>query len=89
MAAKDVTVFLPRGWDGEHIFHIVAQDLGLRVERIPPEKVLSSKLSASDGHGASYVLISYHEESGEMIDELVAWEKPSKTYKAILAGCGA
>ncbi len=87
MAAKEMSVFLPKKFQKTEVFNKLVGLLALTVDSIPDGSPY--EFSAQRGNDGSYLLIEYDANPQDVIQELSEWKRPTGEYKKILTGCEA
>lgn len=88
MAAKEVSVFLPPGFEHLELLRAIVDILSLEIEHVPPGSPYSfsaQRRPESEGH----LLIEYDPNAADVVQEIGDWERPSTEYKRILKRCVA
>lgn len=87
MAAKELSIFLPKELDIKNLLQDIVNSLSLSTIDIPADKKLSYQFLARKGEGIDLLEVEYSESVSSTIAELSEWEKPSQKYKEILNNC--
>jgi len=85
MAAPEMTVFFPEGFDKAAALRDVVEELSLTVDHLPAG--WPCEFSAQRRQDDMYLLVEYDANADDVIDELAEWEKPTDEYKRILSNC--
>lgn len=87
MSAKELTFFIPASFLSERSLHLLAQELQLTVEIVPPSRGFSFDFFAQKGSGRSRLAIEHRSNDFALIREIMDWTRPSPSYKNILKAC--
>ena len=87
MSAKELTIFAPEPVFSEGLLNVLAKELLLVVDAVPPSLGLSFDFSAQKGSGRSHLTIEYKIDDSALIREVMEWGRPSDSYKSMLDAC--
>lgn len=87
MAAKELTIFMPKNAIDINSLNEIAKNLSLMIEEKFPSVDLSYQFSARKGLGKDHLSIYWSNKNSDLIKEILEWERPSDYYKNILAEC--
>jgi hypothetical protein len=82
-----LTIFVPELALNEDLLNRIAGELSLAVEEVPPSLDLSFDFFSKRGSGRSYLALEYKGDDSALIREVMQWERPSSSYKRMLAAC--
>ncbi|MEZ6143816.1 MAG: hypothetical protein R3B84_24890 [Zavarzinella sp.] len=84
MGAPIVTVFLPDKCEYNSLLDYIVHQLSLHVDELPPGFPFSF---CAQTLGRDYFLVQFDNDSLEIIEEMLLWDKPTDSYKKLLADC--
>lgn len=84
MSAPLITVFLPIEESHSALLQKICKDMVLSIDVLPPDFPFTF---SAQRIGGEYFLIEYDVDAGDIISELMQWEKISEEYRLLLCGC--